>query len=765
MSTTKTYKEKLQLLLNTKTQFKNDIINAGGTIDNSTPFSSYPAIYKTLKGGAPDGTAVEVTTEADMDALLVSSNVGKFYKYTGGTTDKYTKDAYYIIQDSDNPIVQECSGGGSVTIEGAGSGVKAVPNNELVEKLIFNLNLTPTEVDNIIANANLDWVQPSVEEPPMYIAFFSIEAEATLMIMNYGILSDEGVTAYMIMAMIPGESEPAIIYVSSILKELFGGLEGWNMTLFEALGSNEFPLNAMGESELEGIPIGLQNEAIKDIINCGADKPYYKELSGVFEPVNLNIQENGYIDLVSEYFDNNQMPIKVNTNIKPALQSKTVDPSTSKNTISCDSDYYGLSKVVVNPVTSAIDANIKPENIAVGKTILGVYGTYKALIDDYVVRLVDIPADNYNNLNKFKSLQFYWPKTIGDRAFYGCSELKSIWFASTPTSIGSEAFATKSVHNGATTSIILDKLDIPNLADWFKMSIAEDMYLCSKTIYVNATEITTLTIPDDVTELQPWVCAGWLTKSINEVYLPSGLTKIGASAFAIVDTIEEQKSVYIDSLEHWMSIYFVNMDSNPVATTRGNLYINNELIPNELVFDESVTAIKQYTFASFNNLTSISGENVTNIGSGAFCNCRYIKSVNFPKVTSIGIEAFAYLGNNQDYGSIKMKFPNLSAISNGAFRGCSNLRVLDIGGSVFSFSSDTFSGCSNLYTLVLRGSSVVNLNGFSATDHFRNTPFEHGSGTLYVPDGLVDSYRTDYDWKELLKNPTSQVKPLSKYVE
>lgn len=113
MSTT--IKEKLQLLLNTKTQFKNDIINAGGTIDNSTPFSSYPAIYKTLKGGAPDGTAVEVSTEADMDALLIADNIGKFYKYIGETTDKYTNGAYYVVQDSENPIVNESTNSGTIT--------------------------------------------------------------------------------------------------------------------------------------------------------------------------------------------------------------------------------------------------------------------------------------------------------------------------------------------------------------------------------------------------------------------------------------------------------------------------------------------------------------------------------------------------------------------------------------------------------------------------------------------------------------------------
>jgi hypothetical protein len=97
-------------------------------------------------------------------------------------------------------------------------------------------------------------------------------------------------------------------------------------------------------------------------------------------------------------------------------QDKTVDPTTSKQTITPDSGYTGLNKVVVNAaaidtvspvtpttseqtinpgagklgiasvtvnaVTAAIDANIIPENIKAGVTILGVEGTYEGDDDD-----------------------------------------------------------------------------------------------------------------------------------------------------------------------------------------------------------------------------------------------------------------------------------------------------------------------------------------------------------------------------------------------
>ena len=57
------------------------------------------------------------------------------------------------------------------------------------------------------------------------------------------------------------------------------------------------------------------------------------------------------------------------------LQSKTVDPKTTQQTITPDSGYTGLSGVTVNAVTNSIDSNIQADNIKKGVSILGVTGT------------------------------------------------------------------------------------------------------------------------------------------------------------------------------------------------------------------------------------------------------------------------------------------------------------------------------------------------------------------------------------------------------
>ena len=58
---------------------------------------------------------------------------------------------------------------------------------------------------------------------------------------------------------------------------------------------------------------------------------------------------------------------------------KTVTATTEKVTVVPDPNYTGIASVVVMGVTSSIDKNITPENIAEGVTILGTTGTAKVL--------------------------------------------------------------------------------------------------------------------------------------------------------------------------------------------------------------------------------------------------------------------------------------------------------------------------------------------------------------------------------------------------
>lgn len=58
------------------------------------------------------------------------------------------------------------------------------------------------------------------------------------------------------------------------------------------------------------------------------------------------------------------------------LQTKTITPTVSSQTVEPDTNYDGFSAVTVSGVTAAIDENIVAGNIKSGVTILGIEGTY-----------------------------------------------------------------------------------------------------------------------------------------------------------------------------------------------------------------------------------------------------------------------------------------------------------------------------------------------------------------------------------------------------
>ena len=77
-----------------------------------------------------------------------------------------------------------------------------------------------------------------------------------------------------------------------------------------------------------------------------------------------------------------------------------------------------------------------------------------------------------------------------------------------------------------------------------------------------------------------------------------------------------------------------------------------------------------------------------------------------------------------------------------AFYRCTQLAKVDFS-LVTSVDANAFANCSQLATLVLRSEtrcSLVNTNAF------KSTPIASGTGYIYVPAALVDSYKAASNW-------------------
>ena len=78
----------------------------------------------------------------------------------------------------------------------------------------------------------------------------------------------------------------------------------------------------------------------------------------------------------------------------------------------------------------------------------------------------------------------------------------------------------------------------------------------------------------------------------------------------------------------------------------------------------------------------------------------------------------------------------------GSFMGCSNLAKIDF--DVLEEMKDAdFYECSALTAVIIRSPAVCTM---STSNAFKLTPIASGTGYIYVPAALVDSYKAATNW-------------------
>ena len=339
----------------------------------------------------------------------------------------------------------------------------------------------------------------------------------------------------------------------------------------------------------------------------------------------------------------------------------------------------------------------------------------------------------------------YPVKWIGESAFSGLTQIKSIRLSDTVESIQSYAFrdctSLESIYIGSGFK------DFNSKAFWGCVNISkievdpDNKFYEGKNCIINKSQkalvlgCRTTVIPDDGSVTHIGGRAFNDVIGLTSITIPEGVTSLGEDAFS---GCPDLKSIHFSSTVNSFELVSVmgcdaleviTVDSkNPRFYSSGNCVIEKEtgtlflgcggsVIPN----DGSIKKIGYYAFGSNDSLTNIVIPNgVTHIDGYAFAGCAGLKEIILPdSVTWVGfgvfsgcssLERFEFSENTKTIGSWvfdncvnlrEVKMPKYGSIGEGVFSGCSSLEsiVIPIGQDILHIG--TFSACINLKSVVL----------------------------------------------------------------
>lgn len=135
-------------------------------------------------------------------------------------------------------------------------------------------------------------------------------------------------------------------------------------------------------------------------------------------------------------------------------------------------------------------------------------------------------------------------------------------------------------------------------------------------------------------------------------------------------------------------------------------------------------------------ITSYSSDEVTNLK--AIMSGVGIQSVSLPNCSNASINNIFYNCRSLEI----VNLPKLTYAYRGMFYGCSKLASLSLP-CCNNIGVQAFMNASTLTSLTLGANSVATLQN---TNAFTNTPIASGTGYIYVPSDLVESYKSANNW-------------------
>lgn len=191
------------------------------------------------------------------------------------------------------------------------------------------------------------------------------------------------------------------------------------------------------------------------------------------------------------------------------------------------------------------------------------------------------------------------------------------------------------------------------------------------------------------------------------------------------------------------------------------------------VVDETITTVGAYAFSNCSALTTLDLPNCTRLNEGSVSHTTKLENINLPKVQYV----FNYVFQGAGTSNTILELPEVTNISDYVFNAAwfntvklpkvtlINTRcfynfygqVVDVGESCASIGAYAFRDAYPLKTLILRKSdAIVTIQN---TAVFTGSGVANGTGYVYVPSALVDTYKADSYWSSF----ANQIRAIEDY--
>lgn len=356
--------------------------------------------------------------------------------------------------------------------------------------------------------------------------------------------------------------------------------------------------------------------------------------------------------------------------------------------------------------------------------------------------------------------------------------------------------------------------------DWNTVTSFEEIrYFTSVTstqnVFTGLTKLTKITIPDIITTLGTFQgCVALETvslpatlnalptycfdgcSSLKSVTLPVEISSIPDYAFrncSVLETISVPSTIKsVGQYAFSGCTVLTDIDLPSGFQTIGNYAFQNCRAIASVDFPASLTSLGSYACSGCTALSSVMIGNSVSVGSNAFSGCTSLATATIGSGSSVGYSAFSgctalvsavlasgvsVVGSNAFSGCSSLAnvvLPeDMTSIPNGCFQNCYSLSSITWPQVLTKICDYAFSGCTFKnadYTFELPETiQSIGSRAFDALHHIivpSNTlvsiasdSFNLGFIYIYVPTGLVDSYKVRTNWS----NYCVYIRPISDY--